>query len=207
MGADLRAGLLSKPGWKTDDRRKLCWDRQSGTLHGVQVNTEGTSAYKRLGGFDPNRPWRLQFDWRINGAALWGGRAIGLFGPDMCWPDVADVAGVQQLITDHGRGTSLAAHGLDAGGGARFDPHLELRTWCRHHLEYDPASGILSLRTRLRSNGELFLEQQMQVSEFSEDMNCLGGSRFHMKGTADSAEARAAVDFDLDNITLSEAAF
>ena len=54
----------------TDDPAKLRWDSASQTFRGTQVNTEGTYAFTLIPAFDPQRPWELEFDARIESSLV-----------------------------------------------------------------------------------------------------------------------------------------
>ena len=74
----------------------------------AEIDSAGSWGWRPLKGFDPRKPWRLQFDWRINTAGWSAGCAFGLFGKAQKWPDAAAVL---QGITDAGRATSMAGGG------------------------------------------------------------------------------------------------
>ncbi len=187
-----------EPGWIADDPTKLHWEPASGTLHGTQVNTEGTYAFINLPQFNPNQSWRLEWDHIINSDSWSAGLTFGLFDERLLYPFAA---GMDMGIADGGYGTSVFFNG---SAECQYNPPWSPGVWYRSVLRYDAAAHQLSLSVAVRSTGNLLVYQTQPVAAFPGTMTRLGVSRLHMKNTGSGADPNGTVDYNLDNIRLCQ---
>ena len=184
------------PGWVTDDPSRLAWDQATQTFHGTQINTQGTYAYKYVSGFDPNQSWRLEVDTKINSAGWSAGLTFGLFdGSLKLYGGLMD-----QSIVDAGFVTSVYG---DTAAAWTNSPAWQFNVWYHNVLEYDAAAHKLFLSVADRSSGAVLWNLSIVVQSFHADTKYLGVSRAHMKNPQ-GADPWASVDYNLDNITLSQ---
>jgi hypothetical protein len=188
--------FAADPGWSTDDPSGMRWDAASQTYHGTQVNTEGTYAFKTISGFDPNAPWRLEFDSMIVSAGWSSGLTFGLTDFTRLY---FNGAAVDRGLVDQGFVTSLNAPGANQ---TVSNPQWASGEWYTHIMEYDPALDALSLIVSVRGTGAPFATMQINVPGFSNDMIHLAATRLHMKNTGPGASGSASVDYYIDNVTL-----
>jgi hypothetical protein len=181
------------PGWTTDDSAKLRWDSASGTFRGTQVNTEGTYAYINLPRFNPNAPWRLEWDHCVNSCEWSAGFTFGLMDTRISYPYNA---GFDMGLTDGGYGTALW------GIGGVYSPPWQLGVWYHSVMRYDPASQQLTLAITNSATGLRHMLLRRTVASFPAGTTRIGVSRLHMKNTGPGASASATVDYVLDNIRL-----
>jgi hypothetical protein len=189
----------SDPGWTTDDSAKLGIDTASGTFHGIQVNTEGTYAYIPVSGFDPNKTWSLSYDLAINSCGWSAGATFGLFDNTLKYPNGAIS---DQSIGDMGHGTSLESKSTSVW---TFSPNWSTGVWYHGEMLYDAATAQLSLIVSDRSTGTPIWNLSSQVTPFTSDVINLGVSRLHIKNTGGGASPSATVNYNLDNVVLSQA--
>jgi hypothetical protein len=189
----------SDPGWTTDDPTNLRWDSATGTFHGTQVNVQGTYAYKNVAGFDPNKSWKLAFDSEINSCGWSAGLTLGLFDSRLTYPWGAIE---DQGWSDGGNGTALVTNGVGAGV---FSPGWSSGTWYHTLILYDATTEQVTMNITDRSTGSLFQSQTQTVTSFPSDMTYLGVSRLHMKNGYNGVNPNASVDYNLDNVVLSQA--
>jgi len=187
------------PGWATDDPQGLRWDGVAGVFRGTQVNTEGTYAYVAVDGFDPGKCWSLEFDSRIIECGWSAGWDFGLFDQQLTWPQSA---GVHQGIADPGRGTNHNSPFVPSG--STFNPQWSFGVWYHHVLAHDSQSGELTLTVTERDSGVLLMERSLVTPPIPPEFTRLGVSRRHMKNTGPGASPSATVDYELDNIVLSQ---
>lgn len=193
------AGLLyledfsSAPGWTTDDVANLRWDAATGTFHGTQVNTEGTYAYIDLPMFNPNQPWCLEWDHRVNRADWSAGLDFGLMDASISYPFSA---GIHMGVADGGN--CIGFWGLDGV----FAPIWQVGVWYHSVIRYDPATHQLSAVVSNKETAAQLWSFTRVVNTFQSDTTRLGVSRLHMKNTGPGANPSATVDYNLDNIRL-----
>jgi hypothetical protein len=171
----------------------------SGTVDGVQVNTEGTYAYIPIPDFDPNKTWKLAYDLRINSCDWSAGVTFGLFDNTLKYPHgaIAD-----QFITDGGAGISLLS---ETTNNWTYSPSWSQGSWYKGSMTYDAPTSTLSLTLSDRDSGAELWHLSSPIQPFPSDVKNLGVSRLHMKDTGSGASGSATCDYNLDNITLSQA--
>jgi hypothetical protein len=190
----------SDPGWTTDDPANLRWDSATGTFHGTQVNVQGTYAYTDVAGFDPTKSWKLEFDTKINSSGWSAGRDVGLYDSRINAMQ-GSRADTLQGIADQGNATSIYYSG---GEGYTYSPAWSAGVWYHYTLEYDAATSQLTQDVFDRSSGTLLWSLGGTVSSFSTDMTYLGVSRLHMRNDYSGVDPNATVDYNLDNLVLSQ---
>jgi len=192
--------FASEPGWTTDDPSGLRYDPTSQTYLGRQVNTEGTVAYVDLPGFAPNRSWHLEFDYLVQSVDWSAGFTVGLFDGRLRYPFGV---GLDIGLVDGGRVTSAWAGGLNLI--SRYNPPWQLDVWYHAAIDFDQATGELSVRVTERDTGTVHFETINQTGPLPADTTKFGVSRLHMKNTGPGASPSAAVQFKLDNVLVSQA--
>jgi hypothetical protein len=195
-----QTNFSSDPGWTSSDPANLNWDPATGTFHGTQVNVQGTYAYTNVTGFDPTKSWRLEFDSTINSCGWSAGRDVGLFDSqiNVMQGSRADIA---QGVAGQGNYTSLYFTGGEAN---TYSPAWSAGVWYHYQLEYDAATSQLSEDVFDRTSGNLLWSLGGVVSSFSSDMTYLGVSRLHMQNDYSGVDPDATVDYNLDNVVLSQ---
>lgn len=193
-----QTNFSSDPGWTTDDSAKLSWDSATGTFHGTQVNTEGTYAVKQITGINNSKAWRLEFDSKINSNQWSAGLTFGLFDSRLLFP-YGHIFDMSQ--SDNGQCTALNSSPAWAWTNS---PAWATGTWYHTVMEYNPSAQQITSNVFTRSTGELFLSLTTVGVLFSGETNYLGVSRVHMKGNPPGAWGEATVDYNIDNIVLSQ---
>ncbi|MGD0898640.1 MAG: PEP-CTERM sorting domain-containing protein [Thermoguttaceae bacterium] len=188
------------PGWITDNPTDLHWDSATGTYHAYQLNSAGNYAYKNITGFDPTKSWKLVFDTTINSCGWSAGNDFGLFNSNLNF-EIGNCATGSQGIAGQGNYTAL----YDFGGNASaYDPAWSVGVWYHNILQFDADSDQLTLNILDRTTGDQLWNLSCQGNSTPWDMALLGVSRKWMPGHPGTSGS-SACDFNLDNITLSQA--
>ena len=189
--------FTTDPGWTTEDARNLHHDAADGTFRGHQVNTEGTFAYIAWPDFNPNAPWRLEFDVTISATEESAGLTVGLFDHRLRYLHGVTV---DQGQVQEGRTLVLMNYGVADRESA---PAWSHGVWYRHCITYDPVARRVNLVVHDRATGADLMTLTTSTDDpFPDTMRRFGVSRLHMKNTGAGSSPTAAVDFSLDNVRL-----
>ena len=188
--------FTTDPGWTSDDRQRIRWDPDSGTLHGLQFNTQGTYAYTELKDFDPNRSWRWECDFQINEDQWSAGLTFGLFDASLKYPNGA---GMDLSIADGGNYVGLWSTPETPPG---IRSAWKTGNWYHGVMEFDADRKELTLTVTDKQSGGQLARKAIPARVFPSTMNRFGVSRLHMKNTGAGASGGAKVDYNIDNLRV-----